>query len=61
MLEFPDHVVQMLVDAELAPTVRDRVAVLDDAELQRRYEEDPSSLGVLCVRHVLVENGRCSG
>lgn len=58
-----DQLEQM--DAELADVVvaqaavrsaLSRVAAPEASELQRRYEEDPSSLGIMCVRHILSES-----
>lgn len=55
LLDLPADVVQLAVDTQVAPTARGRVAVPEGDELRQRYEEDPSSLAVLCVRHVLVD------
>jgi hypothetical protein len=54
--DFPEDVVQLLVDAQAGVTAQGRISTPGIDELERRYDESPSSLGVLCVRHVLVDS-----
>ena len=49
----PD-VLDLLVDLNAGNTAVGRVSTPDAAELKASYEESPGSLGVLCVRHIVV-------
>ena len=55
LLQFSDEVVALFVDLEAAASAQARIAAPDAAELERRYSESPASLGVVCVRHILVD------
>ena len=46
----------MIVDAQASRTAIARVAPAAAADLQAAYEASPAELGVLCVRHVLVDS-----
>jgi hypothetical protein len=53
--EQPD-VLNLVVDLNAGQAALERVAAPGAEELQAAYEEAPGDLGVLCVRHVLVED-----
>ncbi len=55
LLQFPDEIVSQFVDLQAASTAQERIPAPDAAELERRYDRSPASLGVVCVRHVLLE------
>lgn len=55
LFDLSEDVQRVVVDQTVAPEAVARVPAPDAAELERRYEEDPTSLGVLCVRHILTE------
>jgi len=48
----PDDVFDLIVDLQAAGAARGRVGA---AGAQARYEESPADLGVMCVRHIVVE------
>ncbi len=49
----PQDVQELILDSQAAPTALARIPAPDAAELERRYNDDPRDLGVLCVRHIL--------
>ncbi len=49
----PDDVFELVVDLQAAGAARGRVAA---ADAQARYEASPADLGVMCVRHIVVED-----
>ena len=51
---YPQEVQDIIVDLNAAQTARARIAAPAADELQRRYEEEPETLGVVCIRHVVV-------
>lgn len=51
--DLPADVQELILDSEAARAALARVPAPDAAELERRYNEDPRSLGVFCVRHIL--------
>ena len=53
LLELPENVQDHYVALDAGNAARDRITVPDAAELERRYEESPASLGVLCLRDVV--------
>ena len=55
LFELSEDVQRIVVDQQVAPVAVARVPAPEAAELERRYEEDPTSLGVICVRHILTE------
>lgn len=50
------EVLELIVELNAANTALQRVAAPDAATLQARYEESPADLGVLCVRHVQLDD-----
>lgn len=54
-LALPDDVLGPLVDVQAASAARARIELSTGDELAKQYAESPASLGVMCVRHVLVE------
>jgi foldase protein PrsA len=50
----PDDVFELVVNLQAAGAARGRVAATADAEA--RYEASPDDLGVMCVRHIVVED-----
>ena len=56
LLQFSDEVVAQFVDLEAAASAQARIAAPGAEELERRYDESPASLGVVCVRHVLLDS-----
>jgi parvulin-like peptidyl-prolyl isomerase len=50
------EVLELIVELNAGNTALQRVAAPDAATLQARYEESPASLGVLCVRHVQLDD-----
>jgi PPIC-type PPIASE domain len=55
LFDLSDDFVSLVVDLEAATSARSRIAAPDAAELERRYTTSPETLGVMCVRHVVVE------
>ena len=55
LFDLSEDVQRIVVDQQVAPQAVARVPAPDAAELERVYEEDPTSLGVFCVRHILTE------
>jgi peptidyl-prolyl cis-trans isomerase C len=55
LLQFPDEIVDQFIDLQAATTARERIPSPDADELERRYDQSPASLGVVCVRHVLLD------
>ena len=53
--DLPEDAFELLVDSNAAQSARARVGAADPAALQAEYERSPGDLGVLCVRHVLLE------
>jgi hypothetical protein len=49
-----DEASRLLVDSSAVTTTLTRIEPPSDAELQRRYEDDPVSTGLMCLRHILV-------
>ena len=49
----PDDVFELVLDLQAAAAARGRVAA---ADAQARYEASPAELGVICVRHIVVED-----
>ncbi|HEU4841142.1 MAG TPA: peptidylprolyl isomerase, partial [Ilumatobacteraceae bacterium] len=54
LFDYPEEVRDIVVDLNAAQTARARIAAPAADELQRRYEEEPETLGVVCIRHVVV-------
>ena len=54
LLQFPDEIVSQFVDLQAASAAQERIPAPDAAELEARYDRSPASLGVICVRHVLL-------
>lgn len=54
--QLPEESFDLLVDLSAGQSARARVQAPDPAALQDEYERSPGDLGVLCVRHVLLEN-----
>jgi foldase protein PrsA len=50
--ELPSDVSDLVLDFQAAGAARSRIAAQD---AQARYEESPSDLGVMCVRHIVVD------
>jgi PPIC-type PPIASE domain len=50
----PDDVFELVVNLQAAGAARGRVAAAADAEAG--YEASPADLGVMCVRHIVVED-----
>ena len=50
--ELPSDVSDLVLDFQAAGAARGRIAAGD---AQARYEESPSDLGVVCVRHIVVD------
>ena len=55
-LEYPDDVLDLLVDLQAGQAARARVTASAPDDLQARYEQSPGDLGILCVRHVLLDD-----
>lgn len=53
--ELPEESFDLLVDLSASQTALARVGAPDPGALQDEYERSPGDLGVLCVRHVLLE------
>lgn len=53
LLELPENAQDHYIALDAGNTARDRITVPDAAELERRYDESPASLGVLCLREVV--------
>jgi peptidyl-prolyl cis-trans isomerase C len=51
--ELPSDVADLVLDFQAAGAARARIAAQD---AQARYEESPSDLGVMCVRHIVVDS-----
>jgi hypothetical protein len=51
--ELPDDVVRVILDQQASGAAVARIPAPPAEELERRYADDPSSLGVMCVRHIL--------
>jgi peptidyl-prolyl cis-trans isomerase C len=51
--DLPSDVSDLVLDFQAAGAARNRIAARD---AQARYEESPSDLGVLCVRHIVVDS-----
>jgi hypothetical protein len=49
----PDDVFELVVDLQAAGAARGRVAA---ADAEAKYEASPADLGVMCVRHIVVED-----
>jgi foldase protein PrsA len=55
LFELSDDLQSLFVDLDAGAAARARIAAPDAAELERRYNASPEDLGVVCVRHVVVE------
>ena len=55
-LEYPQDVLDLLVDLQAGQAARQRVSASPPEDLQARYEASPGDLGILCVRHVLLDD-----
>jgi PPIC-type PPIASE domain len=51
--ELPDDVYDLVLDYQAAGGARGRIAARD---AEARYQESPAELGVLCVRHIVVDS-----
>ena len=51
--DLPNDVSDLVLDFQASGAARSRIAAARDA--QTRYEESPSDLGVVCVRHIVVD------
>jgi PPIC-type PPIASE domain len=49
----PDDVFELVLDLQAAGAARGRIAA---ADAQSRYEASPADLGVMCVRHIVVDD-----
>ena len=49
----PDDVFELVLDLQAAGAARGRIAA---ADAEARYEASPAELGVMCVRHIVVED-----
>lgn len=54
--ELPDEVTGLIIDSQAASAAVGRVRAPDAGELERRYNDAPERLGVLCVRHILSDS-----
>ncbi len=55
LFQLSEDVQRVVITQQVTPQAVARVPAPEAAELERRYEEDPTSLGVFCVRHILTE------
>ena len=55
-LDYPDDVLDLLIELQAGQAARQRVSASVPDDVQARYEASPSDLGVLCVRHVLLDD-----
>ena len=51
--QLPDDVFELVLNLQAAGAARGRIAA---ADAQARYEASPAELGVMCVRHIVVED-----
>ena len=56
LLDLAQNVQDHYVALDAGNAARERITVPDAAELERRYEEWPASLGVLCLREVVTSD-----
>lgn len=54
VLDFPEDLLNLLVDQQAAGAALGRAAA-STGDVQARYEASPVAVGVLCVRHILLE------
>ncbi|MEY4400292.1 MAG: hypothetical protein RL072_157 [Actinomycetota bacterium] len=52
---FPQTLIDLIVELNAATTALGRVRAPEASVVAARYESDPKSLGLLCVRHLVVE------
>jgi len=55
LMALPEDVLAFAADTQVAQTALGRIETPADADLARRYRQDPTALGVFCVRHILSE------
>lgn len=55
LMELPEDVLAFAADTQVAQSALERIETPGESELARRYRQDPTALGVFCVRHILSE------
>lgn len=53
LLDLPENVQDHYIALDAGNAARERITAPDAAELERRYQESPASLGALCLRDVV--------